>query len=314
MKALLESFRERFDYILCDLPPITVVSDALMISPMLSGMIVVVRKNYTDMRALDVTMRQLEFTQVKVLGFVMTFDDSGETGAKRYRYGSKYGYKYSYRYDYGYYAAAEKAPPRGGQAEKFVQDFSCAGKSGTKTMIDLHTHILPNVDDGSSSLEESLALLRMLASQGVTLTAATPHFYATSDTARTVFPAPGIGVAAAFRCDGVRHALRAFGCGGGVLPKYFADAAAGALLYRLKAGCCCLRCRLSRGRNVSWRRRWKFPSVGFRWCLPMWSGISDFSAQMCGSGFLTAVFMQTNANALLRMASAGKTCVCCGAG
>ena len=48
-------------------------------------------------------------------------------------------------------------------------------------MIDLHTHILPNVDDGSSSLEESLALLRMLASQGVTLTAATPHFYATSD-------------------------------------------------------------------------------------------------------------------------------------
>ena len=106
MKSLLESFRERFDYILCDLPPITVVSDALMISPMLSGMIVVVRKNYTDMRALDVTMRQLEFTQVKILGFVMTFDDSGETGGKRY--GKKYGYKYSYRYDYGYYAAAEK--------------------------------------------------------------------------------------------------------------------------------------------------------------------------------------------------------------
>lgn len=52
--------------------------------------------------------RELEFTQVKVLGFVMTFDDSGETGAKRYRYGNKYGYKYSYRYDYGYYAAAEK--------------------------------------------------------------------------------------------------------------------------------------------------------------------------------------------------------------
>ena len=54
-------------------------------------------------------------------------------------------------------------------------------------MIDLHTHILPNVDDGSSSLEESLALLRMLASQGVTLTAATPHFYATSDTPEQFF-------------------------------------------------------------------------------------------------------------------------------
>ena len=54
-------------------------------------------------------------------------------------------------------------------------------------MIDLHTHILPNVDDGSSSLDESLALLRMLASQGVTLTAATPHFYATSDTPEQFF-------------------------------------------------------------------------------------------------------------------------------
>ena len=54
-------------------------------------------------------------------------------------------------------------------------------------MIDLHTQILPNVDDGSSSLEESLALLRMLASQGVTLTAATPHFYATSDAPEQFF-------------------------------------------------------------------------------------------------------------------------------
>ena len=48
-------------------------------------------------------------------------------------------------------------------------------------MIDLHTHILPNVDDGSQSLDESLALLRMLEGQGVTLAAATPHFYATGD-------------------------------------------------------------------------------------------------------------------------------------
>lgn len=109
MKTLLDTFRERFDYILCDLPPITVVSDALMISPLLSGVIVVVRKNYTDRRALDVTMRQLEFTQVKILGFVMTFDDTAEGGGKRYgkKYGKKY-YKYSYRYDYGYYAAAER--------------------------------------------------------------------------------------------------------------------------------------------------------------------------------------------------------------
>ena len=45
-------------------------------------------------------------------------------------------------------------------------------------MIDLHSHILPNMDDGSKSPEETAALLRLLAQQGVSTVVATPHFYA----------------------------------------------------------------------------------------------------------------------------------------
>lgn len=45
-------------------------------------------------------------------------------------------------------------------------------------MIDIHTHILPGMDDGSGSLEESLAMAKESARQGVRLLAATPHFYA----------------------------------------------------------------------------------------------------------------------------------------
>ncbi len=45
-------------------------------------------------------------------------------------------------------------------------------------MIDFHSHILPNVDDGSKSVEESVEMLRMLKAQGVTKVIATPHFYA----------------------------------------------------------------------------------------------------------------------------------------
>ncbi len=44
-------------------------------------------------------------------------------------------------------------------------------------MIDFHSHILPCVDDGSKSLEESRALLGMLASQGVETIVSTSHFY-----------------------------------------------------------------------------------------------------------------------------------------
>ncbi len=45
-------------------------------------------------------------------------------------------------------------------------------------MIDIHTHILPGIDDGSKNVEMSLEMLRMSGEQGVRLIAATPHFYA----------------------------------------------------------------------------------------------------------------------------------------
>lgn len=45
-------------------------------------------------------------------------------------------------------------------------------------MFDFHTHVLPGMDDGSADPAESLALLTLLARQGVTAVAATPHFYA----------------------------------------------------------------------------------------------------------------------------------------
>ena len=48
-------------------------------------------------------------------------------------------------------------------------------------MIDFHTHILPNVDDGSKSVDESLMMLRSLQQQGVRMIMATPHFYANNE-------------------------------------------------------------------------------------------------------------------------------------
>ncbi len=47
---------------------------------------------------------------------------------------------------------------------------------------DFHTHILPGIDDGSASVEVSLAMLRMHARQGVTHVVATPHFYPQRET------------------------------------------------------------------------------------------------------------------------------------
>ncbi len=42
-------------------------------------------------------------------------------------------------------------------------------------MIDLHAHVLPGFDDGPAALEESLAMLRQAAAQGLTAVTACPH-------------------------------------------------------------------------------------------------------------------------------------------
>lgn len=43
-------------------------------------------------------------------------------------------------------------------------------------MIDIHSHILPGIDDGARTLDDSVAIVRDLLSQGVTDVIATPHY------------------------------------------------------------------------------------------------------------------------------------------
>lgn len=49
-------------------------------------------------------------------------------------------------------------------------------------MIDFHSHILPDIDDGSRSVKESVELLEKLSEQGIEKVIATPHFYADNET------------------------------------------------------------------------------------------------------------------------------------
>ena len=49
-------------------------------------------------------------------------------------------------------------------------------------MTDLHTHILPGMDDGAQSAEESISLLRAERNCGVTAVMLTPHYYPEQET------------------------------------------------------------------------------------------------------------------------------------
>lgn len=96
MEALLEELRGAYDYIIMDLPPITAVSDALAISKLMDGVVMVVRDSVSDQQMLSEAMRQLEMVNARVLGFVYRDADGPDKKYSR-RYSKKY-YKYYHRY------------------------------------------------------------------------------------------------------------------------------------------------------------------------------------------------------------------------
>src|SRR6185436_8338043 len=44
-------------------------------------------------------------------------------------------------------------------------------------MIDIHSHILPDVDDGARTLEEALEMARIAAADGIQQMCCTPHMF-----------------------------------------------------------------------------------------------------------------------------------------
>ncbi len=94
MQSVLKAMTKEFDYIVIDLPPVNVVSDALVVSSLLDGMLVVVRENYTERKELRACIRQLNLSDAKVLGIVMSNvrDDHKRYGKYRKKYYSKYRY------------------------------------------------------------------------------------------------------------------------------------------------------------------------------------------------------------------------------
>lgn len=86
MENILSQLREVFDYIIIDLPPVNLVSDVVSISSLISGMIVVIREDYTEKKELESCFRQLKLSGVNVLGFVMNESKFGSSGySKQYK-------------------------------------------------------------------------------------------------------------------------------------------------------------------------------------------------------------------------------------
>ena len=100
MESILKIMTEKFDYIIVDLPPVNIVSDALAISNLITGMVIVIREDYTEKKELEACFRLLKLSNANILGTVLNeAENSGGTRGKYKRY-SKYYRKY-YSSTYG---------------------------------------------------------------------------------------------------------------------------------------------------------------------------------------------------------------------
>lgn len=93
MRELIEALKMVYDYIVVDFPPVTVVSDAAILSSVIDGYLIVTLHESTETSQLDETIRQLNFANANILGFVY---NSKPASRKSYKKNSKY-YYYEYR-------------------------------------------------------------------------------------------------------------------------------------------------------------------------------------------------------------------------
>lgn len=72
MEHLFVALRRNYEYVIVDLPPVTVVSDALIISKCLDGYLLAVQEKKTKHRTVAEAIRNLQFADARILGTVVT--------------------------------------------------------------------------------------------------------------------------------------------------------------------------------------------------------------------------------------------------
>lgn len=101
MSELLDTLSETYDYIFLDTPPLNIVTDATVLSTMVSGTVMVVRQGITHHKDVQDALGKLEFAHAKVIGIILHGVQENNKGYNKYskysRY-SQYGYS-AYTYE-----------------------------------------------------------------------------------------------------------------------------------------------------------------------------------------------------------------------
>jgi Mrp family chromosome partitioning ATPase len=97
MKELLEELRTRYDYVIIDTPPVLLISDALALTPITDGTVLVCRHNVSYVSDISRALSTLEFAKANLLGVVV--NDYKIPKSVKYKSYKKYS---DSEYPYGY--------------------------------------------------------------------------------------------------------------------------------------------------------------------------------------------------------------------
>ena len=148
VSATIEALKEKYDYIFLDTPPVTIVTDAILLSKVCDGFIVVVRQTRAEKEnayrlQLVTSFRRCKELLALYLMALLYLSLAMDIIRKINKY-SKYSTYYWY--------------------------------FGDDIVIDVHCHVLPKIDDGSKSVEMSIEMMKQSYAQGIDTMIATPIF------------------------------------------------------------------------------------------------------------------------------------------
>lgn len=103
MAKFIEFVKQHYDIIFIDLPPIALVSDAMIMSPYVTGYLFAVRAGIDDTKSLSYALSSMEQTNSQIVGFVLNDVDTKSSGYYGGRYGNYGRYGRYGRYGYGRY-------------------------------------------------------------------------------------------------------------------------------------------------------------------------------------------------------------------
>lgn len=97
---LVDALREKYDYVLIDTPPCSLLTDAEDVAEICDAAIMVIKQNYASRGSVIESMARLSESGTEVAGYILNSVSGGTMKKNGYGYG--YGYKYGYGYGKDY--------------------------------------------------------------------------------------------------------------------------------------------------------------------------------------------------------------------